>query len=160
LLVLALILAGCGGGGGDGGNSKWQQVQGDGVSFQAPAGWKVAGNAASKGRIDRVQVTPFKLRRAYAHAQLAAAVKELDDVADGLAKQQKGKVTRRRTLQVAGFDARAYAIDYQGLTEEITFVLRDKREYELLCRRAKGADDSACRRLVSSFRVTAAASAA
>ncbi len=147
--MLALILAGCGGGG----NSSWQQVQGSGFRFQAPAGWTVAGTAASNGPIDRVQVNAFRLLRPYAHARQAAAARELDSVAARLAQQLKGKVSSRRTLEVGGLDARSYAIDHNALTEEITFVLQARREYELLCRRAQGADDSACRELVASFRV-------
>jgi hypothetical protein len=149
LLVLALILAGCGGAG----NSNWQQVQGSGFRFQAPAGWTVAGATASNGPIDRVQVNEFRLVHAYVHAKQAAAAKELDGVADRLAQQLKGKVSSRRTLKVAGLDARTYAIDHKGLTEEFTFVLRGRHEYELLCRRAAGADDAACRKLLASFRV-------
>ena len=72
----------------------------------------------------------------------------------GLAQQLKGKVSSRRTLEVNGLDARGYAIDHEGLTEEFTFVLRGQREYELLCRRAVGTDAAACRELVASFRVS------
>ena len=149
MLVLALILAGCGGAG----NSNWQQVQGSGFRFQAPAGWTVAGATASNGPIDRVQVNEFRLVHVYVPAKQAATAKELDGVADRLAEQLKGKVVSRRTLKVAGLDARTYAIHHKGLTEEFTFVLSGRHEYELLCRRAAGADDTACRKLVTSFRV-------
>jgi len=149
LLVLALILTGCGGAG----NSNWQQVQGSGFRFQAPAGWKVVGVTASNGPVDRVQVNEFRLVHAYVHAKQAGAAKELDGVAVRLAQQLKGKVTSRGTLEVNGLDARTYAIVHKGLAEQFTFVLRGQHEYELLCRRAAGADDAACRELVSSFRV-------
>jgi hypothetical protein len=147
LLVLAFILAGCGGGG----NTNWQQIQGHNFRFQAPAGWTIAGAAASNGKIDRVEVVEFKLLRPYKHTRLAAATRELDSVAVRLAQQLKGKVTRRRTVRVGGYDARSYGITYKGLTEEITFVLHGRHEYELLCRRAVSADDAGCRRLVASF---------
>jgi hypothetical protein len=149
LLLLALILAGCGGSG----NSKWQQVQGSGFRFLAPAAWKVTGAMASNGPVDRVQVNEFRLVHAYVHAEQTAVAKELDGVAVRLAQQLKGKVTSRRTVDVNGLDARAYGIVHGGLAEEFTFVLRGQREYELLCRRAVGADASACRELVTSFRV-------
>ena len=149
MLALALILAGCGGAG----NSKWQQVQGSGFRFQAPAGWKVTGATASNGSVDRVQVNEFRLVHPYVHAEQTAVAKELDGVAVRLAQQLKGKVTSRRTVDVNGLDARAYGIVHGGLAEEFTFVLRGQREYELLCRRAVGADASACRELVASFRV-------
>ena len=71
-----------------------------------------------------------------------------------LAAQQKGRVRSRAPLAVAGLDARTYAIDYDGKTEEITFVLRGSDEYQLLCRRSAGGVDEACRKLVSSFRLT------
>jgi hypothetical protein len=150
LLVLALILAGCGGAG----NSKWQQVQGRNFLFQAPAAWAVVGTAASKGRVDRVQVSEFRLLHAYKRSELAAATKELDGVATRLAQQLKGRVAGKRTLEVGGYDARMYAIDHDSLTEEITFVLQGPHEYELLCRRAQRADDSACRELIASFRLS------
>jgi hypothetical protein len=149
LLVLALILAGCGGAG----NSNWQQVQGSGFRFQAPAGWKVVGVTASNGPVDRVQVNEFRLVHAYVHGKQAAAAKELDGVATRLAQQLKGKVTSRRTLEVNGLDARAYAIVHRRLAEEFTFVLRGQHEYELVCRRSVGTDAAACRELVASFRV-------
>jgi hypothetical protein len=149
LLVLALILAGCGGAG----NSNWQQVHGSGFRFQAPAGWKVVGVTASNGPVDRVQVNEFRLVHGYVHGKQAATNKELDGVAARLAQQLKGKVTSRRTLRVNGLDGRAYGIVHGELAEEFTFVLRGKREYELLCRRAIGADATACRELVASFRL-------
>ena len=145
--MLALILAGCGGAG----NSNWQQVQGSGFRFLAPAAWKVNGATASNGPVDRVQVNEFRLVHPYVRTEKAAAAKELDSVAVRLAQQLKGKISSRRTLEVNGFDARGYAIEHNGLTEEFTFVLRARQEYELLCRRTQGADDTACRELVTSF---------
>jgi len=147
LLVLALILAGCGGAG----NSNWQQVQGSGFRFLAPSAWKVSGATASNGPVDRVQVNEFRLVHPYVRAKQVAAAKELDGVATRLAKQLKGKVSTRRTLEVNGLDARGYVIDHNGLIEEFTFVLRGRQEYELVCRRTRGADDTACRELVTSF---------
>jgi hypothetical protein len=92
-----------------------------------------------EGRRDRGLVHPFK------HAERGAVARELDSVAAQLAGQLQGKVVSRRTATVGGRDARAYVIDHDSLTEEITFVLQGKREYELLCRRAQGGDDAACR---------------
>ncbi len=146
--MLACILAGCGGAA----HSNWQQVHGRNFRFQAPAGWKVAGTAASSGPVNRVQVNAFRLVHPYKHAQQAAVARELDGVAARLAQQLKGRLVSRRTVAVGRLDARAYAIDIGSVEEEITFVLQGKREYELLCRRAKGGDDTACRKLVASFR--------
>jgi hypothetical protein len=148
LVILACILAGCGGGE----KANWQQVHGANFTFEAPAGWTVAGTAASGGPIDRVQVNVFRLVHPFKHSEQAAVARELDSVAARLAQQLKGTVMSRRTVAVGSTDGREYVIDHDSRTEEITFVLQGKREYQLLCRRAKGADDTACRKLVASFR--------
>lgn len=108
---------------------------------------------ASNGPVDRVQVNEFRLVHPYVHGKQAAAAKELDGVAARLAQQLNGKVMSRRTLEVNGLDGRAYGIVHGALAEEFTFVLRGQHEYELVCRRAVGADATACRELVASFRV-------
>jgi hypothetical protein len=148
LLVLALILAGCGGSG----TGKWQQVQGEGFSFEAPAAWKVASTAASNGTVDRVEVQVFKLEHPYTRTKRSAVARELDNDADNLARQLKGTLSGKTALRVGGFDARGYTIGYDDKTAEITFVLDGKREYELFCRRSSGSNDAACARLVASFR--------
>jgi hypothetical protein len=148
LVILACILAGCGGGE----KANWQQIHGANFTFEAPAGWTVAGTAASSGPVDRVQVNVFRLVHPFKHGEQAAVARELDSVAGRLAQQLKGRVVSRRTVAVAGNDAREYLINHGSRTEEITFVLQGRREYQLLCRRAKGADDAACRKLVASFR--------
>ena len=149
MLVVALILAGCGGSG----SGNWQQVQGDGFTFEAPDSWTVTGAAATSGAVDRVEVLEFRLVRPYDPARRAATSRELDGVADRVAAQLKGSVSSRRSLEVATLDARSYSIDFGGKVEEITFVLNGRREYELLCRRSAGADDTACARLLASFAV-------
>jgi hypothetical protein len=147
LLAVAIILAGCGGSG----RGNWQQVQGDGFRFNAPAAWTVSGAAATNGAVDRVEVHVFRLVRPYERARRVGATRELDLVAGRVAGQLKGSVVSRRTLQVAGLDARSYAIRFDAKTEVITFVLEDLREYQLLCRRAAGADAGPCTELVQSF---------
>jgi hypothetical protein len=144
---VALILAGCGGGG----KNNWQQVQGNGFSFNAPADWTVDGAAATNGDVDRVEVLVFRLLRPYERAKRDAVARELDRNAAQLAKQLQGSISSKRWLQVGGLDARSYAIGFDGKTEEITFVLDDRREYQLLCRRAARADDAACAELLRSF---------
>jgi hypothetical protein len=147
LLAVALILAGCGGGG----SSNWQQVRGDGFHYNAPAEWIVDGTAATSGPVDRVEVLVFRLLRPYDPARRAATARELDRVAAGIAEQLKGAVSARRSLEVAGLYARSYAVAFDGKVERITFVLRDLREYQLLCRRLAGGDDAPCAELLRSF---------
>jgi hypothetical protein len=147
LLAVALILAGCGGGG----SSNWQQVRGDGFQYNASAEWTVDGTAATKGPVNRVEVLVFRLLRPYDPARRAATSRELDRVADGIAAQLKGSVSSRRSLELGGLDARSYAIAFDGKIEQITFVLQDRREYQLLCRRSASTDDASCAELLRSF---------
>jgi hypothetical protein len=149
LLVAALILAGCGGGG----NGKWQQVQGNGFSYDAPASWVVDGSAATSGAVDRVEVLVFRLLRPYARDRRAAVGRELDRDAANLARQLKGSVSSRSWLEAGGADARSYEIAYSGRFSQITFVLDGRREFQLLCRRRAGADVSPCTQLLRSFRI-------
>jgi hypothetical protein len=147
LLAVALILAGCGGAA----SGNWQQVRGDDFAYNAPGDWTVDGTVAVNGPVDRVEVRVFRLVRPYDPVRRAATAHELDRVANGIAAQLKGSVSSRRSLEVGGLDARSYAIAFAGKTEEITFVLHEQREYQLLCRRAAGADDAPCAELLRSF---------
>jgi hypothetical protein len=149
LFTALLILAGCGGSG----NGNWQQVQGDGFVYNAPSEWTVEGAAATDGGVGRVEVLVFRLVRSYDPQRRAATARELDRVAAGIAGQQNGSVTARRALQVAGLDARSYTIRFDGKAEQITFVLQDRREYELLCRRDVSGDDAPCAELLTSFQL-------
>jgi hypothetical protein len=147
VLAVAFILAGCGGGG----SSNWQQVRGEGFRYNAPADWTVDGAAASSGAVNRVEVLVFRLLRPYDPARRAATAHELDRVAAGIASQVNGSISSRRALEVGGLDARSYAVTFDGKIEKITFALQDRREYQLLCRRPAGGDDSACAELLRSF---------
>ena len=83
---------------------------------------------------------------------------ELDRAADGVARQQHGTVTARRTTTTAGLQARSYDVAYdldgRALVERIVFVLRGKAEYLLLCRYERGGDTRACAGLVATFKLT------
>jgi len=149
LLGVALILAGCGGSG----SSKWQQVQGEGFTYDAPAAWTVSGAVATDGGVGRVEVVVFRLLRPYDPSQRAAAARELDHVASRLAAQLKGSISSRRFVPVGGLDARSYSIRFGGKLEQITFALHEQREYQLLCRRAAGGDDAPCVELLRSFQL-------
>jgi hypothetical protein len=133
-------------------------VQGTGYRFSAPADWAVVRSGrevqASHG-LQLVSVTRFPLLRAYRPALWERVVPELDRAATQLAQQQKGEVAESRTVTVAGRQARRYDIEYerdgQSLVERLTFVLRGKTEYLLLCRYERGGDTDACDRLLATF---------
>ena len=147
------MLAGCGGGGSS--QPTTQTVQGAGFRFAAPAGWTVTHArdtaAAASGKVNRVEVTTFKLERPYDVRRFRAAKRELDGVASKLAAQLHGQVTARRTVRLDGRKARSYVIAYDGKTQEITFLLTGLKEHQLLCRRAATGNDAPCRGLLSSF---------
>jgi hypothetical protein len=150
---VVLILAGCGGSG----EEKPQVARGDGYLFHAPAGWKIARDRdsvrASHGDVDLVSVRTFRLLKAYRPALFVAASQELDRVATQLARQLKGRVAARRTMEVGGRKTRSYEVRYGDQAQEITFVLDGRREYQLLCRRDADSDAAACDQLVRTFRL-------
>jgi hypothetical protein len=151
-VLLACILAGCGGST----SAKTQTVEGDGFSFQAPAGWAVVHKgpsvAAVNGDVDRIEVVRFKLEKPYRPALFGAASRELDGVVGRLAGQLKGKVSGRSTSTLAGRRSRTYTIDYgPGKTQEIAFVLDGQDEFQLLCRRDSSAPNDNCAQLFSTF---------
>jgi hypothetical protein len=154
-VALVLLFAGCGGGGGGSGAEKI--VRGSGFRFAAPAGWAVERSprvVQSSDGIDLVSVTRYPLVRAFRPELWETVVAELDRAAAGVAQQQNGRVVSSRTTTVAGRRARTYDIDYERegkqLVERITFVLRGKTEYYLLCR-YDGGDTDACDRLLATF---------
>jgi hypothetical protein len=153
VLLVALILAGCGGAGKS--KPQAQTVHGSGFQFAAPAGWSVTRTkravAAESGDIDRVEVRTFRLVKPYRPQLFAAAARELDAVVTKIAEQLSGRVTSTQTIRVAGRRARAYRIVYDGKVQELTFVLVGPVEHQLLCRRAANSTDEACRQLVRSF---------
>ena len=82
--------------------------------------------------------------------------KELDTVAGRLATRLHGKLVSSKTVDVDGDKVRQYRIAYssggQDYQQLITFVLRGKTEYQLLCRWAQSEQEpDACARLVKTF---------
>ncbi len=133
-------------------------VQGVGYRFEAPSGWKVErrgqGASASDGAVALVGVSRFRLQKPYRPALFAAASKELDGIAERLADQLDGRVASSQTVRAAGARARSYRIEAGNSVQELTFVLRARREFQLLCRRKRDGQDDACRAFVSSFALT------
>jgi hypothetical protein len=160
---LVALLAGCGGGGGTKGVAPAQTVTGPGFTFAAPAEWSVArvGRSVTAKRgegPELASVTVLTLRKLYQPALFTRAATELDRVSDQLAAKLGGKVIARRTLIVAGLRARQYDLAYErdgtGLVDRITYVLRGKSEYYLLCRwPADKGVSAACAQLETSFRI-------
>lgn len=106
-----------------------------------------------------VSVSVFPLLRTYTPDLFDRLVsKELDPHAAQLAAQQGGYVRRKQTVTLLGEKARQYVILIAGkkrtLQERITFVFRNKTEFELLCQWEgdKAAPDY-CAQLESSFRL-------
>jgi len=161
LVIVGLIQAGCGGAGKDGSS---QAVKGNGFSFEAPGGWEVARTgrrvSAGGGGPALVSVDVIPLVRPYRPSLFTRVTAELDrvarDVAKGLAKRCDcdATVTASRTVTVDGMRARQYDLRYGDLVQEQTFVLDDRREYLLTCRRKVNADRDACALLTASFRLT------
>jgi len=147
-------MAGCGGG-----SKPPVAVQGDGYRFDAPAGWTVTRTSTSVEAThgnEAVSVTTFRLKKPFRPSLWKEAVAELDGVAAKLAAELQGSVAASRTVEAGGTTARQYELaftkDGDRLVEQITFVLRGRREYELLCRHRAGKDEPACAQLVVSFR--------
>jgi hypothetical protein len=103
------------------------------------------------GDVDLVQVTRLPLVRPYSPTLFKRVTPELNRVAGELGKGQGAKVTGK-TIHVLGQPTRQYQLRFSGRLEELTFVLRGKTNYQLLCRRDENGDDAPCGRLVSSFR--------
>lgn len=114
----------------------------------------MSGAVATDGGVGRVEVVVFRLLRPYDPSQRAATARELDRVASRLAAQLKGSIASRQFVSVGGLGARSYSIHFGGKVEQITFVLHEQREYQLLCRRAGGGDDAPCAELLRSFQLS------
>jgi hypothetical protein len=71
-----------------------------------------------------------------------------------LAQQTGGKVSAPRTVTTDGVRSHSYTVTVGDHVDEYTFVLRGRREYQLLCRRKASHGDDACRRLLTSFATT------
>jgi hypothetical protein len=157
--LAVLALAGCGGGSS---TPSAQTVRGDSFVYQAPGGWQISRRdtevAASPkpGSSERVSVAVFPLLRAYDPKLFAAVTKELDASAAQEAKQLKGALTNRTTTTVAGSPVRQYVITVpNSVQEQITYFLRRKTEFELLCQWEAGkSEPDYCKQLASSFKPT------
>jgi hypothetical protein len=162
-LALLAPAAGCGGGGSD---EAPQAVGGPGFSFSAPAGWEVEllGRSSSAtpepGATDLVSVRVFRLARPYRPSLWPSVEPELDRVAADLARRLGGRIESKAVIVVDSRRAKRYDIRYERdgteVVERTAFVLRGRREFQLVCRFAAsdgGDGRQACETLFSSFRL-------
>ena len=151
--LAATIFAGCGGSGAS--KEPPQTVSGPGFTFSAPAGWHVRSGrrqaSASHGN-ELVQVATFPLLKPYSDALFAKVERELDARMKEVAKQTGGAVSGSSTVTAGGVRSHSYDVTDGDLVDQYTFVLRNMREYQLLCRRQAASDDDACKLLITSFR--------
>jgi hypothetical protein len=68
-----------------------------------------------------------------------------------VAAETGGKVTGTSTVTAGGTRSHAYDVTVGDHVDQYTFVLRGKREYQLLCRRKSSSDDGFCKQLIASF---------
>src|SRR4051812_11529104 len=150
LVLAVLILAGCGGSSEPKAPTAWQTVRGASFRFEVPHEWHVVGSpmgANASGDGDLVQVATFPLAKRYAPALFTRVESELAARMGAVAKKTGGTVTGHRIVTAGGGKAHSYDVRVGDRTDTYTFVLRDKREYELLC----SADAEVCSRLLTSF---------
>jgi hypothetical protein len=154
LLLGTVILAGCGSSGAAKSQSDWQAVAGPGFTFRAPAGWKVE---RAKRRVsvthdsEVVQVSTFPLLKPYDEKLFDRVAPELRSRMQDIARQTGGKVSGDRTVTADGVRSHTYDVTAGSRVDEYTFVLNDKREHLLLCRRSSTEDAGFCAQLITSF---------
>ena len=98
-----------------------------------------------------LQVSIFPLIHPYTDSLFAKVKTELDARMQTVAKAAAGTVSGSRVVTAAGVRSHSYEVAAGKDVLEYTFVLRDKREFELLCRRPSSKGDSTCRELLKSF---------
>ena len=149
-----MILAGCGGSGAAKSNTQWQTVAAAGLTFQAPASWKVE---HAKGRVsathgsELVQVSTFPLTKRYDEKLFVPVATELHTRMEEIARQTGGKLGAGSSVTADGVRSHVYDVTVGGQVDEYTFVLSGKREYLLLCRRTSSGGPDFCKQLVTSF---------
>jgi len=126
--------------------------------FQAPVGWKVARSgglttATATHGSELVQVASFPLARPYTPALFTKVESELATRMAQVANASGGKVTGHSVVTADGIRSHTYTVQVGDHVDTYVFVLRGKREYQLLCRRASSDKAGFCDRLVASFRL-------
>ena len=68
-----------------------------------------------------------------------------------VAGQTGGRLAGSETVTAGGVRSHSYQVESKDRVDQYTFVLRGKREYQLLCRRAASKGDATCRQLIETF---------
>ena len=130
------------------------RVTGPNFSFQAPSGWQVqrsAGKVAAARDSELVQVATFRLLKPYSDALFGRVEQELTTRMRQLARQTGGSVSDSRPVVADGIRSHSYEVTVGDHVDQYTFVLRGRREFQLLCRRKEAHGDEVCRQLLTSF---------
>jgi hypothetical protein len=153
LLAFLLILAGCGGSARKNEPSSWRTLHVAAARFQVPATWKAVGSRlgtkVSGGGSDQIEVDTFPLVHPYTAALFTKVEPELAKVVSAVAKRTGGSVAGSHEVTAGGIRSHSYDVRVGKRTYNYTFVLRAKREFELLC----SAGDDVCAHLLASFAV-------
>ena len=105
--------------------------------------------ASEDGKL--VQVATFALLKPYNAALFKRVDKELRARMRQVAAQSGGTVSSGSTVTAGGIRSHRYQVTTVDHVDEYTFVLRARREYQLLCRRGKSDETDFCDRLVRTF---------
>jgi hypothetical protein len=98
-----------------------------------------------------VQVATFALLKPYSSGLFSKVQKELTQRMTTLAGQTGGRLAKTETVTAAGVRSHSYRVESKDRVDQYTFVLRGRREYQLLCRRQASTGDETCRQLLESF---------
>jgi hypothetical protein len=155
-ILAGFILAGCGGDG-QSNTSAGRMVSGPGFAFAAPDGWTIKrapGSVSAVKGDELVEVATFPLQKRYDAKLFGAVATELAARMGTLARASGGKVAPGDPVTVAGIRSHSYSVESGDMVDRYVFVLRGKREYQLLCRHKASGSDEACKALLASFRVS------
>jgi hypothetical protein len=96
-------------------------------------------------------VARFKLVHPYTDELFDRVAGELAARMKVIAAQTRGTVAGAKTVTAGGIRSHAYDVKVGDHVDQYTFVLRQKREFQLLCRRRSSSSDAVCVQLVKSF---------
>ena len=115
---------------------------------------RTEGGVTAASGVQLVEVATFPLQKRYDAGLFDAVATELAARMSTLARETGGTVAVGEPVTVAGIRSHSYSVADGHTVDQYVFVLRGKREYQLLCRRTSSGSDGVCRALLASFRVT------